>query len=142
MKIGCQGEGLSRDGGEMLEADAQRACGRRVRGSVEGQVGLGTRQSSLGLDMMQMGFTHLFCSQLEWRSWSSWAPHACISVGRVCPSCAVGLWCPGADAEETVFLRLSVAEIQLCRQRTPAAGWPQPEMLMLPSPQVLSACSS
>lgn len=68
MKIGCQGEGLSRDGGDMLEADAQRACGRRVRGSVEGQVGLGTRQPSLGLDMMQMGFKHLFCSQLEWRS--------------------------------------------------------------------------
>ena len=67
MKIGCQGEGLSRDGGEMLEVDAQRACGRRVRGSVEGQVGLGTRQPSLGLDMMQMGFTHLFCS-LQWSS--------------------------------------------------------------------------
>ena len=142
MKIGSQGEGLSRDDGVMLEVDAQRACGRHVRGSVEGQVGWGPGQPGVGLDMMQMGFTHLFCSQLEWRSWSSWASHARISVGRVCPSCVVGLWCPGADAEETVFLRLLVAEIQLCQQRTPAAGWPQPEMLMLPSPQVLSACSS
>lgn len=78
LQIGCQGEVLSRASGEMLEADAQRACGRRVPGSVQGQVVWGPGQPGLVLGMMQMGLTHQFCS-LEWSS---------VSPGRPMPASA------------------------------------------------------
>ena len=43
----------------------------------------------------------------------SWAPHARISVGRVWPSCGLGVWSLEAGTRETPFLLLWVAAVQV-----------------------------
>ena len=49
--VGCQGEILYRESGEVLEQAAQRDCGCSVSGGVQDQVGWGHRQPDLVPDL-------------------------------------------------------------------------------------------
>jgi len=49
--VGCQGEVLYYESGEMLEQAAQRGCGRPVPGGVQGRVGWGPEQPGLVLNV-------------------------------------------------------------------------------------------
>ena len=50
MQVGCQGEVLYYESGEVLEQAAQRGCGCPIPGGAQGQVGWGPGQPGLVLN--------------------------------------------------------------------------------------------
>ena len=123
----------------MLEAAAQRGCGCPVRPwrcSRRGWMGPWAAWFCIGYDADGI---HASVLQPPVEFCLSWAPHAHISVGRVCPSCGVGLWSSETDTWETPFLRLWVAAIQSGCWKTPQAGCTHHEVVALPCALVFPA---